>query len=398
MSTSINNSHGQTADKNSLRYLDGLRGICCFLVLIEHCINFYKPDVRFTEMTGLGGVIRRVVSSTPLNIVYSGDMAVYIFFVLSGFVLSLSFNKTRKHEYIFSGVVKRYPRIMLPVAASMLFMYIVMELTDAFIGKAFGAEFLNILYQVAYRIPFSHTILTNYPLWSISYEMFGSFLVFSLLAIFGKSNFRFIFYFLVMIYFFISLDKAHQDIYEYSTYYALFVFGVMLCDITNGGDIKINPIIRLSLFLCGLLLATTPLPRENVSQYIGAYSYLKVFSEFNYMQVSINAGVIGSMMLFTSILGSAISIKVLTTKVIMFLGKISFPLYLTHATVIYVISFILHRDYKEIGMVEFMISTALSVAISVPLAYVFEKYVDAPSIKIASKISNMVKARDIGRY
>jgi len=381
---------GEIKEKINLGYLDGLRGILCVLVLVEHCINFYKPDIRFTELVGITGFIRRAVNSTPLNIIYNGDVAVYIFFALSGFVLSLSFNRTKDSNVILAGVIKRYPRIMLPVAGSMLFMYMVMVLTDVLIGKAFGAQFFNILWQTVYRIPFTHTILTNYPLWSMSYELFGSLLVFSLLALFGKSKYRLIFYSLVMVYFFVSLDKAHQDLYEYSTYYALFVFGVMLCDITNGGRLKINPMARLMMFLIGLLLATTPLPREGITQFIGAYTYLKIFEGVQYIQVAITAGVIGSMILFVSIVDSKYAISVLSTRLIMFLGKISFPLYLTHATVIYVISFVLHREYTEIGFSEFAIATILTILVSIPIAFVFEKYIDMPSIKISKKISNII--------
>lgn len=377
-------------NKINLGYLDSLRGILCILVLIEHCINIYKPDIRFTELEGTAGLIRRLVNSTPLNVLYNGDMAVYIFFALSGFVLSLSFNRTKSHDVIFSGVIKRYPRIMLPVVGSMVLMYITMELTDAFIGKAFEAQFYDFLWQTLYRIPFTHTILTNYPLWSMSYELFGSLLVFSLLAIFGKSKYRLYFYFLVMIYFFASLDQAHQDIFEYSTYYALFVFGVIMCDITNGGRFKLNPVIRLAMFLLGLLLATTPLPREGVGQYIGAYSYLSIFDNFPYMQVSITTGVIGSMILFASIIDSKLAMSLLSTRPLKFFGKISFPLYLNHATVIYVISFILHQRYGDVGASEFLIATALTILISVPVAYLFERFIDMPSIKASHKLSKLI--------
>ncbi|WP_076738088.1 acyltransferase family protein [Cronobacter sakazakii] len=367
--------------KINVEYLDGLRGMLCILVLIEHCINFYKPDVRFTEISGTAGFIRRVIISTPLNIIYNGDMAVYIFFALSGFVLSLTFNRTRDHADILSGVIKRYPRIMLPVAGSMLFMYVIMELTDKLIGQAFGAQFFYILEQIFYQIPFTHVALTNYPLWSMSYELYGSLLVFSMLAIFGLSKHRLYFYSLMLAYFFISDD---------SIYYSLFVFGVILCEVTKGGRFKINPSARLLMFIFGLLLATTPLPRDNMSQYIGAYAYLKIFDHFQYMPVAIIAGVIGSMLLFVSIIDSPMAIKFFSCKLMKFLGKISFPLYLTHATVIYVISFVLHRDYANISMNEFLLATLLTVFISIPVATLFEKYVDAPSINLSKKISKII--------
>ncbi|MBJ9828675.1 acyltransferase [Citrobacter freundii] len=390
MSSDITEKCDDAKIKINLGYLDGLRGILCMLVLIEHCINIYKPDIRFTDLDGVAGLIRRVINFTPLNVIYNGDMAVYIFFVLSGFVLSLSFNKTKNHEVILSGVIKRYPRIMLPVAGSMIFMYVAMQLTDNFIGKAFDAQWSEFLVQTLYRVPFTHTVLTNYPLWSMSYELFGSLLVFSLLAIFGKNKYRIIFYFLVMIYFFVSLNQAHQDLYEYSTYYALFVFGVIMCDITKCGSFRINPTIRFIIFLIGLLLATTPLPRVGVGQYIGAYSYLSFFDHFTYMQVSITTGSIGSMLLFASIIDSRLAISLLSTRIVKFLGKISFPLYLNHATVIYVIGFIIQQRYGDVSASEFMIATALTALISILVAYVFERYVDMPSIKVSHKLSKII--------
>ncbi|WP_312740435.1 acyltransferase [Cedecea neteri] len=381
MSSELKNNIISIKEKINLSYLDGLRGILCVLVLIEHCINFYKPDVRFTELAGAAGVIRRVIISTPLNIIYNGDMAVYIFFVLSGFVLSLSFNRTRNHEVILSGVIKRYPRIMLPVAGSMIFMYIIMGLTDKFIGPAFGLHIPYVMEQLFYQIPFTHVALTNYPLWSMSYELYGSLLVFAMLAIFGLSKLRLYFYGIVLVYFFVTGD---------SIYYTLFVFGMMACEVTKGGAFKINPVIRGSIFIVGLLLATTPLPRDGITQYIGAYEFLKIFNHFEYMKVSMTAGVIGSMLLFISIVDSKAAIKILSARIIMFLGKISFPLYLTHATVIYVISFVLHRKYDAVGFYEFLVATILTVLVSIPVAYFFEKYVDMPSIKLSKKLSKLL--------
>ncbi|WP_312229615.1 acyltransferase [Pseudescherichia sp.] len=373
------------AKNNNLGYLDGLRGICCFLVVIEHCINFYKPDIRFTELEGFAGMIRRVVSLSPLNFIYSGDISVAIFFILSGFVLSLKFNKTKNYEYILSGVVKRYPRIMLPVAASMLFMFFILLLSDKFIGHNFWSgtwdSFLFIFKQIMVEIPFTHNALTNYPLWTISYELFGSFLVFAILAIFGTSKYRISFYLFVMVYFLFSLENV---------YYTLFIFGVIICDLTKGGNFKISPGIRLILFVVGLFLATTPFPRDNVIPHGGFYIYLELLKDYNYVQVSRYLEIIGSMILFASLVGSTLSIKVLTTPLMRFLGKISFPLYLTHATIIYVISFVLKSKYGEVGFSMFLAASLLTVCISIPVAIFFERYIDMPSIKLSNKFGKLL--------
>nr|WP_127376881.1 hypothetical protein [Morganella morganii] len=108
------------------------------------------------------------------------------------------------------------------------------------------------------------------------------------------------------------------------------------------------------------------------------------------MKVSITAGIIGSMLLFASVIDSKLAITALSTRLVMFLGKISFPLYLTHATVIYVISFILHRKFENIGMVAFLVATILTILLSIPVAYLFEKFIDSPSIKISHKLSKLI--------
>ena len=60
-------------------YLEGLRGMCCFIVLIDHCVNSFKPDLRFTSLTSFGGEIRRIIGWGPLNLIYSGIAPVCIF-------------------------------------------------------------------------------------------------------------------------------------------------------------------------------------------------------------------------------------------------------------------------------------------------------------------------------
>lgn len=370
---------------NNLGYLDGLRGICCFLVVIEHCVNFYMPNVRFTEMEGIGGVIRRFVGLSPLNFIYSGNISVAIFFILSGFVLSLKFNKTKNYEYIISGTIKRYPRIMIPVAASMIFMFVVMLLSDKFIGHHFWSgiydSFVFIMNQVLIEIPFTHNALTNYPLWTISFEIFGSLLVFAIIAIFGLSKYRIYFYSIAMIYFLFSFENI---------YYMLFIFGVIICDITKGGQLKINAFARMVIFFIGLWLATTPPPRYNVIPYGGFYTYLEIFKGFDYAHVSRILEVIGCMILFTSLVGSNLSIRALTTPVMKFLGKISFPLYLTHASVIYVLEFVLKSKFTEISFPIFSIASLITIALSIPIAMFFERYVDIPSIKLSNKIGKIL--------
>ncbi|HCP1671223.1 TPA: acyltransferase [Escherichia coli] len=362
----------------STGYLDGLRGICCLLVVIDHCINTFKPDLRYTGLDGIGGIIRRIIQLSPLNIIYTGNISVYIFFILSGYVLSIKYFRSRENKLILDGVIKRTPRLMLPVFASMVFIYIVYSISNHLFGSNIHVNAWSYIYESLVLVPFTHEPLTNYPLWTISYELFGSLIVFCLLSLFGTFRYRMLSYAVVFLYFYINVD-----------YYYLFVFGLFLCDIHSNGMFKIGNKSRVFMFIIGLFLATTPLPRDGVEHYAGMYAYLKVFSSFDYLQVYRTIAMTGAMILFTSILGSSVAEKTLSSYPIKFLGSISFPLYLTHSCILYVIYVVAHKfsASSDISIVKFLILSTISILVSFFIAFWFEKFIDKPSIKFASRIS-----------
>jgi len=66
-------------------YLDALRGLAAAQVLLLHLATAYFPDlVNSTDTATLSGRIHL----SPLFFLYDGYSAVYIFFALSGFVLT----------------------------------------------------------------------------------------------------------------------------------------------------------------------------------------------------------------------------------------------------------------------------------------------------------------------
>ena len=64
---------------------------------------------------------------TPLVVFIHGYFWVIVFFILSGFVLPLSYFKTRKVSSISGGVLRRYPRLMLPVLYTLTIYYLVIK-------------------------------------------------------------------------------------------------------------------------------------------------------------------------------------------------------------------------------------------------------------------------------
>lgn len=113
-------------------YLDGLRGVAAFFVVIHH----YTVQYTIHSSTGYGYEKKGkdqedwFFQLPMIRLVHSGRFMVVIFFVLSGYVLShrsLKLARQGKHlellDSLASSVFRRWLRLHLPVAASCLFAF-----------------------------------------------------------------------------------------------------------------------------------------------------------------------------------------------------------------------------------------------------------------------------------
>lgn len=87
--------------------LDSLRGLAALSVVINHALNVLPEFGGNGEPTALS-----ILATGPLHIFWAGHQSVVLFFVLSGFVLSLPFHKGSPEIGAF--FVKRICRIYIP--------------------------------------------------------------------------------------------------------------------------------------------------------------------------------------------------------------------------------------------------------------------------------------------
>jgi peptidoglycan/LPS O-acetylase OafA/YrhL len=187
-----------------VRYLDGLRGIACLQVLLLHVLSGYFPGLVQNVPGSFGDVIRQ----SPLFVFYNGWIAVFVFFVLSGYVLTAAYghigDTTRRIE-------ARFVRLWIPAAvfgAIAVMMYFVFPFAHSQLAEWNGSEVLKRCWNVdasvggVFRDLIVYPILTGYnkgllaafipaampalieegqafnpPVWTLSVEMIGSLLV-----------------------------------------------------------------------------------------------------------------------------------------------------------------------------------------------------------------------------
>lgn len=112
--------------------LNGLRGVGALCVFFQHCMIEFYPNKYQSNLLG-----KKTPEPTwfiefqlsPLSVFFcNGEFWVMVFFVLSGFVLPLKFFKTKRPQSIWGGMLRRYPRLMIPCLVVIALIYTIVKL------------------------------------------------------------------------------------------------------------------------------------------------------------------------------------------------------------------------------------------------------------------------------
>ena len=170
--------------------LEALRGIAAIVVLVHHAMLAFAPRLHGLTYPGQAYSL----SGTPAFALVNGSAAVVVFFVLSGYVLSLSVLQTGSARVAAVSALKRWPRLAGPVMLTNLMAGCVMAF-DGFANRTAAplvpsiwlgwfytwpsAGWLEIprsLWEGATTFVTGHAAY-NSSLWTMFYEFTGSFLV-----------------------------------------------------------------------------------------------------------------------------------------------------------------------------------------------------------------------------
>jgi peptidoglycan/LPS O-acetylase OafA/YrhL len=366
---------------HKLPHLEGLRGIAAFVVGIHHFAAGFYPALIFGGASIAHTRFEKLIYGTPLYLPFAGNFAVCIFFVLSGYVLSYQFFKHFQFRIIRSLAVRRYPRLVIPVFGSVLIAYLFLQF-HLFFGAKVADTTLSHVWLGNYWtwvIPNADHMIHeglisvftsdqgsnyNHVLWTMYYEFLGSFLVFGSLAVFIKFKKRFLVYALLTLFF-------------WKTYFLGFILGMLLADYGKKYMRSAFYVVFLGL---GLFLGTYPMFVTDGT----IYQFLPL-PTLTQTEDMIFFHTLGACLLLQAVLHLDKLKALLSQKLFVFLGYISFSFYLFNAIFIFsYASFLFYllpadMDYT----VRFLITFVLTMTVLTIFAYLYTYFVDTFAIKFA---------------
>lgn len=317
-----------------LTYLETARGFASIIVVFHHFLLGFFPVLK-------DSVVQGGLKGTPLYVLVNGNGAVAFFFVLSGFVLTRKFYKKFSVSDLTASILKRLPRLMLPAGLSMMIGAIILiyfpeaygaaaQLTGsawlaAFASAGISEDFVPSFLDAAQRSLFvflwpHHYYQYNSNLWTMVYEFYGSMLVFMLVAAcclkFFRKEYRVVTLHILIAFLCISLGQMLFVPFAIGSLIAFFHCNrpswfqmpswsiVMIIVIMIAGySVDYWPVLLLASTAAMLLLLCTPSLEQWMSGPVG-----------------------------------------------LFLGRLSFPLYLVHVLVIVSVTSAAYTSLSEYGL------------------------------------------------
>ncbi len=375
--------------KTKVFYLDGIRGLAAFCVFLHHFLLAFYPAYFTSDMgtTHLNGLDVRYGQSV-FSFLSNGNFSVCIFFVLSGFVLSKSYFGKPDIETLVSAAQRRFLRLYIPVAATLVLAYVMVKaglfynaeaskITGSgwWMGYMWAFEHKTTLFiqSILYKVMFLGDNTYDTSLWTLSLELYGSMFVFAFLALTHNMRNKAL-AFLPLFAVLLVLN---------SEYFTAFLLGITLNYVAAASLRLARPlsfVLSTGLLITGLVLGSYS-TSNNLAHTL--FEYVPVFV----VKHNIWVHVIGGFFVVLAVVLSKNLQLFFSMRLLRFLGYISFSIYLIHPLVIGSFSCYLllrltpHFSYNT----AMAIITASTIALCFALSYLMAKYVDANGTLYARK-------------
>ena len=346
-----------------MRYkeLDGLRGIAALSVYFSHLIGVFVINSSLFDR----------LSNSPFHIFWHGEAAVTLFFLLSGFVLTLPYIKNRVDLNLPSFYLKRvfriYPAFIVAIVFSVLLKTFLFDPSQMRGYSAWINEFWKWSFKdIAISEIINTLILAGRPfdkslfdpvVGTLRVEMIISFILPFL--IFIALRIKLVFNLLVLfLLFFIGKDTT-----------AIFYLGIVIAIFRNDIGRYINSINNDFYKIIFFIIASV--------FYTSRFSLSFIFD--NYNKFSMLLSVLGCGLFLILAMKNEVFSFILNTSLVQFLGKISYSLYLFHFPVLLIVCSLLPNNFFLIFLI--------SLVITVVLSYLSYEFIEMPFVRLGKTIT-----------
>lgn len=361
--------------------LDGLRGIASLMVGLNHALSIPAIAASAT-VTGL--------AIARLSGLINGALAVDLFFIMSGFFLTVMLEDFRRRT-IFAFYVRRFTRLVPPAAISVIciYLFVILAIAGKPAARLDGSELVQFRIDNA-AIPLKILLLNlalirhtlNPPLWTIRLEIFASLLFPALLFLKTRragTGYKFGL-FILLLALAIPLNSTQKLGLDVFHYLYIFYAGVLARDF--------GP--RLALLRRSLqyaLLAISVLALALLGEFVPVFQHPVSFD--------LPETLFGTLLVALLAHGKIPAIRnLMNSPVVQFFGRISYSFYLmSWLTIIAVGELILRTDSITRHGAAAILLTVLPCCTltAIGLAYLLHIAIEQPSVALSRHLGTKLK-------
>ena len=349
-------------------HLNGLKGMACLLVMIDHYLGIYKYALSFESHIQL-------LDRLKYSFLTDEGYWLYLFFVVSGYLVSKS--KVTNIKELISKSVNRFLRLALPVLFSCFMIYLI-EITVGFHAAETDRFFQCAWYQQAYTDPctlvdvllspfyvlFWGDFRLNAPYWVLQMMFYSSLLIYLI-------NFLCV--------------KLKATEHEGITFSALIIITVL--------SYGVSPIITACLV--GMLISWY---ENSTVRTTASYAFWIIVAA---MLLHRLPKTIDTIIFFAALIVFVPQLKLLnrffSSKPMQYIGSISWGIYSFHWPIICSIgalSIIMLSDrtgVKEAYLVTFLVVVILTFLLSACFYYTLERLADRIAKRVNCRLQRLMK-------
>lgn len=340
-----------------MKYINGLKGLACLMVMIGHFISIYKSAENFPADSKFLQLFDTFIKS-KLGFIIDETFWVILFFFVSGYLVSLS--KTPDIKSLFFKSFSRFLRLGLPVLFACAIIFI--------INKGFGFYTYGTLNIFKNSFIQKH-YLNNFSLWQVIKSPID-------VLILGKYDFC----------------SPYWVLREmYITSLIIYVFSLLKSKINTNlfvvfwGVSLVGSIILSNVVFTGLLGMTLNFIQNDKTK---TFINNKLFLVFS-LALCLSLFVIPKSRIASVFFGALVLIvpkinilnAIFSSKVAQFINKMSFGIYSFHWPVLCSFGmYILIKTHENIGLINSVIvssiaSVVITITISILYYYLLEKQI-----------------------